>query len=285
MSILSPREENCSQRDEKTFPVLPTLFTLGNAVCGIGSITLSTNAGYLTGVENTLAASAILIFLAMVFDSLDGVVARWTRQTSEFGGQLDSLCDVISFGVAPAVLTLEIPHLYPQRVIWVLAVLYVLCTVLRLARYNVESSDTHAGASFTGLPSPAAAGMIASLAFVIPDLHDLSGSPASAVVRFLGDSLYAITTRGLPLLSLALACLMVSRIRYPHIVRQLLSARYKFRNLLTLVFAVVIVFSVHELAVPLVICIYVMMPPVRAARVMLTAKGIRKPPRTDEPLN
>lgn len=275
-------EENVSQRDEKTFPVLPTLLTLGNAVCGIGSITLSTKAGHPTVMENPLAVSAILIFLAMVFDSLDGVVARWTRQTSEFGGELDSLCDVISFGVAPAVLTLEIPHLYPPRVIWVLAVLYVICTVLRLARYNVEAGENHTGEYFTGLPSPAAAGMIASLVFVIPDLRELSGSPDSAIVRLVSDSLYAVTTRGLPVFSLALACLMVSRIRYPHIVRQLIGARYKFRSLLTLVFTVVVVSAIHELAVPLVLCMYIIPPPVRAARSMLTTKWRRKPSESED---
>ena len=106
--------------------------------------------------------------------------------------------------------------------------------------------------------------MIASLVFVIPDLHELSGSPDSAIVRLVSDSLYAITTRGLPVFSLALACLMVSRIRYPHIVRQLIGARYKFRSLLTLVFTVVVVSAIHELAVPLVLCMYIIPPPVRA---------------------
>lgn len=279
MLTLRRHELTTAQRDEKTFPVLPTLLTLGNAVCGIGSITLSTKAGHLTGMENTLAASAILIFLAMVFDTLDGVVARWTRQTSEFGGQLDSLCDAISFGVAPAVLTLEIPHLYPPRVIWGLAVLYVLCTVLRLARFNVESSDKHSGEQFTGLPSPAAAGMIASLAFVIPDLHELSDSPAFPAVQFVGDSLYALTTRGLPLLSLALACLMVSRIRYPHIVRQMISARYRFLGLLKLVFAIVIVYAIHELAIPVILFLYIVQPPLRATRAMFRAIRVKKRPR------
>ncbi len=93
-------------RRQKMFAVLPTLLTLGNAVCGFGAITFAAKVGLAErlgwGRTNTdcLWMAAVLIFLAMVFDMLDGRAARWAKQTSQFGAELDSLCDAISFGVA-----------------------------------------------------------------------------------------------------------------------------------------------------------------------------------------
>ena len=84
--------------------------TLGNAACGFGAITFAAKVGPDPAGEHDLFLSAVLIFLAMLFDMLDGSVARWAKQTSEFGAQLDSLCDAVSFGVAPAFLMLRIIH-------------------------------------------------------------------------------------------------------------------------------------------------------------------------------
>ena len=94
-------------KKRKMFAVLPTLLTLGNAACGFGAITFAAKVGPQIPAENHLVIAALLIFLAMVFDMLDGSVARLTDQTSEFGAQLDSLCDAVSFGVAPAFLMLH----------------------------------------------------------------------------------------------------------------------------------------------------------------------------------
>src|SRR5438093_11695 len=95
----------------KRIPLLPTLLTLGNGVCGFAAIayaskiTLDDSLPAET-VDSYFLLSAVLILIAMVFDVLDGYAARLTRSTSEFGGQLDSLCDAISFGAAPAFLLL-----------------------------------------------------------------------------------------------------------------------------------------------------------------------------------
>src|SRR4051794_17117377 len=104
----------------RMFWVLPTLLTLGNAVCGFGAITFAAKVGptSLEGTEllqpsvggrfgNELFVAAILIFLGMLFDMLDGRAARWAKHTTDFGAQLDSLCDAITFGVAPAFLMLQ----------------------------------------------------------------------------------------------------------------------------------------------------------------------------------
>ena len=117
-----------------------------------------------------------MVLLAMVFDMLDGRLARMSHATSSFGGQLDSLCDMVSFGIAPAFLMLQIVSerkLEPiipfsgsllHRFIWLAALAYISCTAIRLARFNVENEESEvAHMSFVGLPSPAAAGVVVSL--------------------------------------------------------------------------------------------------------------------------
>src|SRR5436190_23067922 len=177
----------------KLIAVLPTLLTLGNAVCGFGAITFAAKLGPVAQGGPTGEAlsfiCALLIFGAMVFDMLDGSAARLTRQTSELGAQLDSLCDAISFGVAPAFLMLPFVtrhlqdvepgrflFLYPPRMLWTIAVLYMLCAVLRLGRFNVETDedDTHEG--FSGLPSPAAAGTVVAFPFAMSELMSWKSS-------------------------------------------------------------------------------------------------------------
>src|SRR5260370_30402589 len=103
----------------KRIAVLPTLLTLGNGVCGFAAIAYAskiTTSGSLSpsDINYLFLLSAGLIFLAMVFDALDGAAARLSRTTSEFGGQLDSLCDAISFGVAPAILLLRMGQEWPS---------------------------------------------------------------------------------------------------------------------------------------------------------------------------
>jgi len=138
---------------------LPSLATLGNAVCGFGAIcvaTIVTPGGQMTYRDpwaNFLAhlgfaAAAYLIFLAMAFDALDGRLARFARHTSDFGGQLDSLADVVSFGVAPAFIALRLfrqdgPEmgLIPSRLLWAIAAMYLSCAAIRLARFNVHTTD------------------------------------------------------------------------------------------------------------------------------------------------
>ena len=133
--------------------LLPNLFTTGNLFFGFYTI-----------VHATLGDpdhAAMGIVLAMLFDIFDGRVARLTNATSKFGGEYDSLADVVSFGVAPAILAFSAGDLrLIGRAGWVLAFLYVACAALRLARFNVSTSRYKG--RFEGLPSPAAAGMIAS---------------------------------------------------------------------------------------------------------------------------
>jgi CDP-diacylglycerol--serine O-phosphatidyltransferase len=245
------------------FAVIPTLLTLCNAACGFGSITFSAKAEAQMYDLNYLFLAGLLIFSAMVFDMLDGHVARLTKQASHFGRQLDSLCDVISFGLAPALIVLKFSYHYHPRFLWVTAVLYLICVVLRLARFNLETEDVVLDYAFCGLPSPAAAGTVASIAIAGPRLSKLAEYGPTEAAQAAGEMLISATSLLLPIIMLAVACLMVSKIGYPHL-NQWFRGRRNFHHLVQLIFAIVAVCAVHELAVPLVFLYFVMASPLRA---------------------
>lgn len=265
----------------RVIAVLPTLLTLGNAACGFGAITFAAKLGP-TEVAATAGASALeasevaalLIYLAMVFDMLDGAVARMIRQTSELGAQLDSLCDAISFGVAPAFLMLQFVtkeleryggFSYPARLLWTIAALYAICAILRLARFNVETDEDDSHGEFSGLPSPAAAGAVAAFPFAMSTLVEYTSPNWSIPVQTAAAWLIPGVRAVLPIITLAVACLMVSRIRYPHFFAQLLSERRSRRHIIQLVFGLAVSFWVQELAVPLLFCYFAFAAPIRAA--------------------
>src|SRR5438128_6089121 len=137
--------------------LLPSLLTTGNLFCGFFAMLLT--------VEGRYGDAALAIFVAMVMDLLDGRVARLMRATSQFGLEFDSLADVVSFCVAPAFLAYTFALSQLGRPAWFGAFLFVICGALRLARFNV-----HTGSSdrrfFTGLSTPAAAGVITSTVVV-----------------------------------------------------------------------------------------------------------------------
>src|SRR5690349_17200838 len=134
--------------------LIPSLFTAGNLMCGFFSIIATFRGDYVN--------AALLILLANVFDGIDGYAARLTRTTSQFGVEFDSLADVVSFGVAPAVLVYLWALVPWETWGWLAACTYVVCGALRLSRFNVQSAGPAKG-YFLGLPIPAAAEMIASI--------------------------------------------------------------------------------------------------------------------------
>lgn len=271
----------------KGFAVIPTLLTLGNAVCGFGAITLialvgpediETNVKSAKTASELLFVAAELIFLAMVFDTLDGSVARLTKQTSDFGAQLDSLCDVVSFGVAPAFLMLKLMHPdhellkvivrapfeFPPRMLWTIAVLYMICAILRLARFTVEIGDKESRDYFSGLPSPAAAGVIAAFPIALLSLRDLAAENSLSVsfsfVRLLLHPLIVI----LPLITILVSLLMVSRIRYPNPSSRIFRETGNRKTLLFVVVAALLIFSMRELALPILFCFFAFASPTAA---------------------
>jgi CDP-diacylglycerol--serine O-phosphatidyltransferase len=266
---------------------LPSLATLGNAICGFAAIYIAalepsdTSGDTLTQwfQLHGFFASAYLIFVAMIFDALDGRLARFTRHTTDFGGQLDSLADVISFGVAPAFLALRVlkmshPVHWPwsapdemlppalSRLVWAFAAMYVSCAALRLARFNVsnEHGEQH-HFSFLGLPSPGAGGALAAFVLVQQDLH-LNGRHG------FSDACLCV----LPLLMLALGLLMVSNVRYSHLVNRYLRGRRPIGRLI-LVVAILLMFVVaHRYALAAVMLTYAFSGPLTQAYLRVRRK-------------
>ena len=140
--------------------ILPSLFTTGNLFLGFWAIIKTFHGEY--------REAAPLIGWAIVLDLLDGYIARLTGTTSEFGGELDSLADVISFGVAPAVLAYAWAFGSIERVGWLAAFLFVVCGALRLARFNVQRNVVDSR-FFVGLPIPAAAAQVAAWVNFMPE--------------------------------------------------------------------------------------------------------------------
>lgn len=242
--------------------IIPTLCTLGNAACGFASIIYAANLNpEVVRPEKAAYISGWLILVAMVFDALDGYLARISKTASNFGVQLDSLCDAISFGVAPGFLLVRLGFPFQShRVIWdvflIIASLYMFCAILRLARFNVQTTtDVKSHRSFLGLPSPAAGGCIASLAILRYGFTDL-GFAQDAVIN-------PVIHRVAPVAALVVALLMVSRVPYPHFVSRLLGTRrHSFARLVQLILAIFLIFLFPELTLVLGFWIYALSGPV-----------------------
>ena len=225
----------------RTIALLPTLITLGNGVCGVVAIFYIGQYMAEPTAERLAQRAAWLILAAMVFDALDGFVARLTRTASSFGAQLDSLCDLITFGVAPAFLTYAMSrNLVAEpwaRPVQAVCVLYAMCALIRLARFTVETTpDESAHREFAGLPSPAAAGVMASAVL-----------PAVTLAKFAPGLADAIR-HALPGLALATGVLMVSRVKYAHVVNRVLKGRRPFIALIELALVIALFFLFREFA-------------------------------------
>jgi CDP-diacylglycerol--serine O-phosphatidyltransferase len=234
--------------------VVPSALTLGNLLMGFAAIFYASRepaqlklfAGF-----SPLAIAAVCIFLGQIFDALDGRVARMTRQTSELGEQLDSMADMVTFGVAPAFLVIQLVgigtpffgegpgrwDIYFDRIVLVAAAVYVACTALRLARFNIELD--HPGESshmsFKGLPSPAAAGTVA--AFVLLHQSLLIAHPLTAKV----------TAVAMVAVMMAAAIGMVSTLRYVHLMNRFLRGHAPFHYVATAVLLLVPMMIVPQL--------------------------------------
>ena len=134
--------------------LLPNLITTGAMFAGFYAI--------VAGMTGNFVAAALAIFGALILDTLDGRVARWTRSESEFGAEYDSLSDMVAFGVAPALVAFSWALSSLGQFGWVVAFIYMACAGLRLARFNTKGDN----ATFTGLASPSAAAIIASAVWI-----------------------------------------------------------------------------------------------------------------------
>ena len=241
MTNTTSRRRRLRQR-LKELPVFPTIITSGNLACGVMAILFAVSK------SDLLLEGAILIFAAMVLDMFDGKVARMTGTEGEFGAELDSLADLVSFGVAPAMLVYRMfineslfePGTDGQRLICFAAVFYVVLTAIRLARYNVEH-DQEATNYFRGIPSPGSAAFLC--AWIMFYAHFERGGVEAwqatifhhlcQLESFLSFLRFS-TLGGMVFMAL----LMVSTIRFAHIGNTLLGGRMSFPRL-ALLFALI----------------------------------------------
>ncbi len=274
-----PRDKRISNRrrlfrgqgkELRYITILPSLITLLNGICGFSAIVLAAGDHFVS--------ASYFVFLAMIADVFDGHLARLSKSTSSFGGQLDSLCDIISFGVAPAFLMFKIfafkvelrQSELLERFVWVAAAAYMCCTIIRLARFNVEHSkeDSPSYTVFKGLPSPAAAGVVVS--FVIFQQQRLvkifeAGSRGFQIC----DN---ILIYSLPIIAVCVAGLMVSRIKYPHLVNQYLKGKKPVSHLIWLLVAIGIVWWNLQLALLLLFVGFAVSGPVKWLHLKISHK-------------
>ena len=206
------RDKRHPRRFQRSVYLLPGMVTVGNLFCGYACIVYAMRADF--------ATAAVFVGVATVLDVLDGRIARFAGAASEFGGQFDSLADVISFGVAPAVLVFTWGLEPLGRLGWAVGFLYVTATALRLARFNVQPGSVDKR-YFIGMPSPAAAGVLASTVFAWPGGFNVTPAPFVALAMVLVP-----------------AFMMVSRIRFRSFGA--LTLRSKHTSLILLQFAILI---------------------------------------------
>jgi CDP-diacylglycerol--serine O-phosphatidyltransferase len=185
--------------------IIPSLFTCANMALGILSV--------MSSFEGQFIRAAWFLVGALACDILDGRIARMTKTTSDFGMQLDTLSDLVSFGVAPALMMYMMVLNTMGNIGIAIAVLYVLCGALRLARFNVLAASGEVYKHFVGLPTPASAGVIISFVLcyqlLIPSEYSLNFKTIPVLMELM-PTFFSI----IPVVIVALSFLMVSNIPY-----------------------------------------------------------------------
>jgi len=217
--------------------LLPNLFTVMSLFAGFYSIVMS--------IHNYFASASVAIFLAMLMDALDGRIARLTNTVTEFGAQLDSLCDMVSFGIAPALLL----YMWSLHSIgkpgWLAAFVYAVCNALRLARFNTQLGTPNKH-YFQGLATTASAGAVAGLVWLCAKYH-ISG---------------ILIVLPVAVVTVLLALLQVSTIRYSSFKNIGLKGRVSFIFILIAVLIIVLISFDAPLILFLVFFIYALSGPV-----------------------
>ena len=251
-----PRAVFRRRRLQRGIYLLPSAFTMGNIFLGFWSIIL--------GLRGHFDWSAIAVASAAVLDALDGRIARLTGTESEFGREFDSLADVITFGVAPALLAFFWGLQEFPRVGWLVPLFFVVCGATRLARFNVQTK-VHDKRFFAGLPIPAAAGTIASVLFFDPERDWRTWMAAGLMVAMV-----------------FIALLMVSTIRYRSFKQIDLRRRRSYRALVVIgIVLALIAWNVH-VALVIVAISYTLSGPLEW--VVSRLRGHRGAPPGESPL-
>jgi len=272
--------------------LLPNLFTAGNMLCGFLAIKNCIEARFTSLTADGRADHYIMavwfILFACVCDLFDGRVARATKRESLFGAEFDSIADTVSFGVAPALMACFLvikPEATDnvQLITWLLAFIYLLCAGERLARFNVLTNPLVpgnekrvAGGDFVGLPSPAAAGMIASLVLVLSKIMEAEG-PLEVAVQAWSWTL-------LPLM-LIISFLMVSNVRFPSFKKLDWTARARTRGFILIIIIGAVVFRYPQYSFPAIFLGYISFSIFRHIFLLKKSEMDPAPDDDDEPVS
>lgn len=269
MSDLEQRNNPYNVTQASRIYFLPNLMTAGNLFCGFGAVIKCIQARLLTdGGEYTLSHpmaswSALytqavwLILAAVVFDSLDGRLARMGGRTSLFGAEFDSLADVVSFGMAPALMMFFLilapreDYQWFREFGWLIAFIYLLCGAVRLARFNVitnpllHRAELESNKDFVGLPIPAAAGTVATMVLLLLNM--------SANAKELRQM-----TLALPLILILVSFLMVSTVRYPSFKQINWETKTRFQTFIGVFIAGAVIWRLQEVAFFFIFLAYIL---------------------------
>lgn len=272
MSDLQQRDNPYNVTQASRIYFLPNLMTAGNLFCGFAAVIKCIQARLLTDSGDyasqylathhtlnwmTLYTHAVwLILAAVIFDSLDGRLARMGGRTSLFGAEFDSLADVVSFGVTPALMVFFLilapreDYQWFRELGWVIAFIYLLCGAVRLARFNVitnpllHRSETESHKDFVGLPIPAAAGTVASLVLLLLNLAENAKE-----LRQL--------TLALPFILILVSFLMVSTVRYPSFKQVNWETKTRFRTFVFVFIGIILIVRLQEVALFFIFLSYI----------------------------
>ena len=234
--------------------LLPSLMTAGNLFCGFMAV-LQIIQGSLLQAEANIAwtqpyeTSLLWILGAFIFDMLDGRVARLGGHESAFGREFDSLADIISFGIAPALLVFKIVLAeLPARLGWMIGFVYLVCGAMRLARFNtlaVQPSTTPRSKDFSGFPIPAAAGLVASVTLLLLKYYESD--------RVIGNFKYALAA-----LLLFLSFMMFSQVSYPSFKTLDWRSQRPIPRLLLIVAALALIVQTYQYSLAVLFCGYLL---------------------------
>ena len=259
MSDLEQRDNPYNVTTASRIYFLPNLMTAGNLFCGFGAVILCIQARLISdageyaqlhpGLQPTAFYTRAVwcILAAVIFDSLDGRLARMGGRTSLFGAEFDSLADVVSFGVAPALMVFFLilgpraEYQWFRELGWLIAFVYLLCGAVRLARFNVitnpllHRAEAESNKDFVGLPIPAAAGTVAALVLLLLNM--------AANARELREWALA-----LPFLLILVAFLMVSTVRYPSFKQVNWETKTRYRTFVGVFVGIILIVQLQEIA-------------------------------------
>jgi CDP-diacylglycerol---serine O-phosphatidyltransferase len=227
--------------------IFPSLLTLCNLAAGIVSILFAANGHY--------TSAAWSIIAGIVMDMLDGRVARWAGATSQFGLELDSLCDAVTFGIAPAILMFQMALNTIGRPGYAITIFFGMAAVLRLARFNLKAQSGEPTTHFVGLPVPGAAGILASfvLSYELWGNEDITVKTIPALMQRMPYFFHAV-----PFIMLLLAFLMVSPVHYGSFKGFKLGRPKSIQMLLLVAVMVLLLFTYPQNMIFVVFSLYVL---------------------------